>query len=487
MRTEAPWNHQREGLEWALARVASYMNIDMGLGKSRIGVEFTDAIDARLVLVLSTKRGAKHVWPGQYEDWSPRPWATHVMDHRSVPKRLEIAKKAIEQAKREGRPIALLANWEMLIKPAFIAFLRERRWDCALYDEMHKMKSHKGKGSKALGHLIGVFPRRLAFSGTPMPHDPLDVYGQFRALDTSIFGTRYWPFHNRYAIIGGDYLNPHTGRPCQIVGWQNLDGLREKLATIMYEPDHDTIEVELPSERHVRVEVELSPAGQRAYSAVEADIVLQIGRGEINPANALVKLLRLQQLAGGLAVTTEVDEYGDEERFEEIVDDAKEMAVAEIIDGTSEPVVVFCVFRAELAAVHRAAKSVEATSSEVSGSRDELEEWDCDGGTRVLAVQIAAGCEALDMTRARHCAFMSTGFNMGNYLQALKRVRRPGWEKYAVPTHIGKNGVGTFDRPVTYYHIIAKKTVDDRVYGTLLKRGDLVRSALEGLRALALA
>ena len=100
---------------------------------------------------------------------------------------------------------------------------------------------------------------------------------------------------------------------------------------------------------------------------------------------------------------------------------------------------------------------------------------------RVLAVQIAAGSECLDMTRARHCAFFSTGWNMGQYLQALKRVRRAGWEKYADTT--GDEGV--VDRPVTYYHLLGKNTVDDRVYGTLLKRGDLVRGALEGLRALS--
>ena len=60
-------------------------------------------------------------------------------------------------------------------------------------------------------------------------------------------------------------------------------------------------------------------------------------------------------------------------------------------------------------------------SMELSGRRDELKRWQ-DGEAQVLAVQIDAGSEGVDLTRARYSIFYSVWFSLGKYDQALARV-----------------------------------------------------------------
>ena len=70
----------------------------------------------------------------------------------------------------------------------------------------------------------------------------------------------------------------------------------------------------------------------------------------------------------------------------------------------------------------------------------------------------------VDLTRARIVAFLSTGFSLGDYLQALARNHRPGQ-----------------DRTVLYYHFLAKDTVDLAVYHALRKRENVIEEVLSDL------
>ena len=141
--------------------------------------------------------------------------------------------------------------------------------------------------------------------------------------------------------------------------------------------------------------------------------------------------------------------------------------MADILEDlpADEPVAVFGRFRSDLEAVHAAAKSVGRQSLELSGRRKELEDWQA-GKAPILAVQIQAGGVGIDLTRCgdQNCAYvlyLSTGHNLGDYEQSLARVHRPGQE-----------------RTVFYYHILAKDTIDERIFKALRARKNVVESIL---------
>jgi SNF2 family DNA or RNA helicase len=204
----------------------------------------------------------------------------------------------------------------------------------------------------------------------------------------------------------------------------------------------------------VTYECELSPEALRVYLELEKDFVAEVRDGRVTAANAMVKLLRLQQVAGGWVKT-------DDGQYRR-VDSAKQNLLADTFEdiGAGEPVVVFCRFHADLNAVHEAAKTAGFQSLELSGRRDELKRWQ-EGEAQVLAVQISAGGVGVDLTRARYSIYYSLSFSLGEYDQALSRVHRPGQT-----------------RPVEHIHLVARNTVDRKIMRALEKRAEVVEAVL---------
>ena len=99
-------------------------------------------------------------------------------------------------------------------------------------------------------------------------------------------------------------------------------------------------------------------------------------------------------------------------------------------------------------------------SLELSGRCHELEHWQ-KGVDPILAIQVQSGGLGIDLSRARYAVFYSLGFSLAEFLQARKRLHRPGQT-----------------RTVTYLHLIATGTVDVDVYHALEKRQDVVEYVL---------
>ncbi len=243
----------------------------------------------------------------------------------------------------------------------------------------------------------------------------------------------------------------------QVTGFQHLDELEALMKTITFRVSKDVLD--LPPETHVTYECDLSPEAQRIYRDLEEDFVAEVLDGRITAANAMVKLLRLQQVAGGWVKTDD----GQHHR----VDSAKEKLLADTLEdiGPDEPVVIFCRFHADLDAAHEAVKAAGFASLELSGRRDELKRWQA-GEAQVLAVQISAGGVGVNLTRARYSILYSLSFSLGEYDQCLARTHRPGQL-----------------RPVLHIHLVAKHTVDERIQRALDRRAEVVGSILQEIGA----
>ena len=256
-------------------------------------------------------------------------------------------------------------------------------------------------------------------------------------------------FRQHYAVMGG-YGNH------EVKGYKNLSELEQKMGSIMLRIERDVLD--LPPVQHISAEVELSPRAMAIYRRLHRQLVVEVEEGKVTASNALVRLLRLSQITGG---NLSLDSGG-----QQTIDTAKQDWLADWFEDIGgEPVVVFCRFQADLAAVALAAKRAGLACLEQSGRARELQAWQAGGG-QVLAVQVQAGGEGVDLTRARLCVYYSVGYSLGDYEQSLARLHRPGQ-----------------GRSVTYYHLAAKGTVDQDVYQALDRRRDVVEAVLEGLRA----
>jgi len=433
------WAHQTEALEFIADKLGAMLAMDMGTGKSRVIVDLIARKGYAKVLILAPLSVVQGVWPGEFAKHAPGLLHVLPLVGQSTKKRQELAAKALDA----GRPTAVVMNYDAIWRKPFGDWAMKQDWDLLVMDESHRIKAPGGVASRYCSRLSDRVRHRVALTGTPMSHSPLDIYAQYRALDKKIYGTSFARFRARYAVMGGF-------NRMQVVGYQRESELRNLFYSRAYRVESADV-LDLPSTLSVNLMCELGREGQRLYSAMADEFIADLAGGRITASNALSRLLRLQQITSG---------YGRLEDGTDVeIDTAKAKVLEDILtDIGKEPVVVFTRFIHDLDVVHRTAAKVGIPSYEVSGRRKDLSEWT----SGVLAVQIQAGGLGLDLTMARYAVYYSLGFSLGDYSQSMARLHRPG------QTH-----------PVEYIHILASGTVDETVMDALARREAVIDHILQ--------
>lgn len=451
------WLHQQRAFWFGKPQEAVMLAMDMGTGKSKVIIDLMVNNDAKRVLIFAPSSVVPG-WPNQFRTHSGVEW--HVengwrKNKNGEPYVLGVAERVrlfddLFHECRCGRPHAAVVNYEVIPHEPFKSWSLEQAYDYLVFDESHRIRSAQGVWSKHAAKMAKRANRRAGLSGTPMTQSPLDVFGQYRALDPHIFGTSWTSFQRRYAVMGG-----YGGY--EVLGYQNEDELNAKFYSIAYRVGAEVLD--LPPDNDVTRACVLGPKARKAYNEIENDLFTEVGDGsEISVPNVLVKLLRLQQITGGAV--------NDDDGNTVEIDTAKAKLLEEVLSeeiAPTEPVVVFTRFVHDLDAVKKVAEKLGRRYGEISGRRkDGLDENSrMPAGLDVVAVQIQSGGVGIDLTRARYCIYYSLGYSLGDYLQSRRRVLRPGQ-----------------DRPVLFIHLVAAGTKDEDVYEALEAREEVVESIL---------
>ena len=429
----ALWPHQQAALDFAEGKDAVMLAVCMGGGKSRIALELLQRRDVKRALLLCP-RSVVDVWPKQASEYSN--FYTLALREGTIAKRTKSAELAIAHTN------LVIINYDACWREPFKSWALKQPWDAVVADECHRLKSPGGVASRFAATLARRIPFRLGLTGTPMYHSPLDIYGQYRFLDPAIFGTSYRRFQYEYAIT-----KPMQGFE-MVVGYKNQEQLNRKFYSIAFRVDSDVLN--LPDPTHNVRTCELGAPASKTYKSLESDFFAEVDSGIITVSNALVKALRLQQIASGYCKT--------EDGVETQLDTSKEVLLRDILEDLDEPVVVFCRFRHDLDTVHRVAGP--GRSLELSGRKNDLAEWQA-GAAPILAVQTQAGGVGIDLTRARVAIYYSLGLSLGDHLQSQARLQRPGQT-----------------RTVAYYYLLAEHTIDGKVFRALQAKQDVIEVLL---------
>lgn len=501
------WDHQWRMADYCSKVAASLFAVTMGGGKTLATIMLANKTEAKRVVILAPNK-VRGVWPREVRKFSQQQW--HIVSgfreskraksgrvSLTLPERLRQAEECLFDCSCGAPTHAVVINYEALASEPWLSWTPPVMLDLLVLDEIQRVKSPTGKVSRAVAKWVDFTHRRVGLSGTPMPQTPLDVFGIFRALDPGIFGTKWTSFRSRYAVV-----NPHVEG--HVIGYRNIEELRDKFYSITYLP---TVDLNLPEITDITREFQLEPKARKAYDSLDesmwADVTAfaqgtirtealrqareseqeELARwmdsgdfedylgerdGEdstVTPANIMVRLLRLQQFTGG----TVIDDDGRRIR----VSHSKAKELAEVLedvgciagdDVDTEPVVVFCRFRSDLDAVQDVAEQAGLRYAEVSGRRhdglthDSEMNPDCD----VLGVQIQSGGTGVDLTHSHIVVWYSMGYSLSDYDQARKRLHRPGQEK-----------------PVLSIHLLAEDTADMDVYEALNQRRSVIAGVLD--------
>jgi SNF2 family DNA or RNA helicase len=447
-----PYAHQREAVAAAIqtfdsGRPGFALLMEMGCGKTLAAIEIALRLARRgkvsRILVVCPS-AVVPVWSKEIAAYVPASYGVEVRELLgSRPKRLKALHELAWCGDNGARILVAVINYESAwrIADELIAWGA----DLVIADESQRIKGHASKQTKGVTAIGSRATNRLALSGTPVTNGPLDVFAQWRYLDANIFGKSYFAFRTRYAIMGG-----FEGK--QVVGYRALDELTRKAHAIAYRVTKAQA-LDLPETTDVFVPVDLSPAERRAYDELARESVVAFESGETSVSNVLVRLLRLQQIAGG--------NVPKDDGSVEVLGSSKADTVFELADEAysgGDSVVVFCRFRAEIAAL---AERLGGAARVLTGDTPQAERGALIEDFQakrfpVLIAQTQVGGAGLTLHAASTMIFSSLSFSYGDYEQAKARIHRIGQA-----------------RPCTYYHVVARGTVDELVVEALRNKGNV--------------
>jgi SNF2 family DNA or RNA helicase len=292
--------------------------MEMGTGKSRTAIDIIQNDEPGPVLVVCPK-AVVATWPHEVAKHAAEPWPVLALRDGTVGKRAQDAAQWL--SRHRGRRSMIVCNYDAIHRAPMISMVRAHQWAAIVCDESQRIKSAGGRQSRTLASVAHKARRRLCLTGTPIPHSPLDLYGQFRFQNPTILGTSYTRFRARYAVS-------HPQFPSQIRQWLRLDELAEIFDRHAYRVLARDV-LDLPEKIDIVRPVTLGPRARRMYESMRDEFVAEIetagGPEAITASNALVKLMRLQQITGGALPHPESGEST-------IIDSAKQESLIELCE-----------------------------------------------------------------------------------------------------------------------------------------------------------
>lgn len=452
-----PWKHQLAALRFVHTRRGSLLWLPMGAGKSRVVVDYIQNTEKGPTLILCPLKVVK-VWPAEFEKYAVDAPPVTALDRGSVKERAEIVKSC----KGFGYGV-IVVNYDAAKMEPLAKELLKVPWARVVMDECHRIKSAGGATSRFVAKLCKPCRKIIGLSGTPLTTGLkgkggkkiggwLDIYGQARAIVPGLYGYTHAAFKSRYGIW---MQQPFP----KLLDDVNQEEFQAKLSSFCFHVGEDELAVQLPETTEQRIPVELPASVLQAYRTLEDEFIAAWDDDTVSASNALVKQLRLQQMAGGFFQpdTEEPPKPMHSEKFE---------AIAELLEDIppEDKVVVFCRFRPEIAELTSVVEKAKRKPFYMIGGQDTSEQWKASSGG-VILVQISAGAEGVDLTAARYCIYCSLCHSLKDYSQSRKRIHRPGQT-----------------RPVTYYHIVAEGTIDEEIYAALEAKEEVVESVRQRLR-----
>lgn len=426
--------------------------MEMGCGKTITSIAVAGAlyqfgkINRILIVAPLSILG---VWDEEFEKFADFPYTLTVLKGSSSKK-----KEQLEEISDKGLQIVVV-NYES-------AWRLERELlrynaDLIIANEGHKIKSAQTSVSKSM-HTLGDRARyRMLLTGTLITNKEIDVFSQYRFINSDIFGTNFYAFRNRYFDMLG-YGN-HT----PVFRKYLREDFLKKMHSVAYRVTKAEC-LDLPEITEEVRTVELESKAMKLYSNLEKESYTQMAGSEVSAVNVLTRLLRLSQITGG--------HLTDDEGDDNAVSTAKPEALSDIVDSAvaeGKKLVVMARFIPELNDIQELLEKKGICYSVVRGgvkNRDEeIRRFQEDDDCRVFVGQIAAAGLGITLTAASTMVFYSLDYSMSNFEQAKARIHRVSQKENCL-----------------YIYLIAKNTVDRKVLRSLRNKVDLAKLLVDDYR-----
>lgn len=308
----------------------------------------------------------------------------------------------------------------------------------------HRCKDPTSQQGKALLKLQAE--TMISMTGTPLMNNPLDLYIHLKWLGYEKHA--YYSFKKHYCIFGG-----FGGY--QIVGYRNLDQLKEQFEDIMLRRLKKDV-LDLPDKIYTTEYVEMSPKQAKIYKEVSMEIKENIDK-VTNAINPLAELIRLRQATGYTGIlSSTIQESAKLDRLEELLDEIVSNGGKALIfsNWTSMTNPTFERFKRFNPAI---------ITGETKNRVEQQDKFMNDDTCKIIIGTIGAMGTGLTLTAGSTVIFLDEPWNRATREQAEDRAHR----------------IGTKEN-VNIIFLITKNTIDERIHDIVEQKGHLADMLVDG-------
>jgi hypothetical protein len=321
--------------------------------------------------------------------------------------------------KRAKGTFVVVCNYDVVASLESLLLKLRPKLGFVVLDESHWIKSPKAKRARACRRLCWAVDNVRLLTGTPIPNNYGDLWGQMVCINPDEWNKTYGKFAARHLIR-------HPIYPSKIIGYNDLP----RILRLVEEGSHTVRREDVfgPDQyQFVRRPLTLPVSAGLLYRVLAKEWVLE--SPGLTAEHVLKRLVRLQQLTSGYLP-------GDDGRIQDI-HTAKIDAVLADLDGVveaGEKVILFHKFKWESARyqleiakrfpgvpVHIIAGGVDSNrrTAAIACIADSV-------GSAVVIAQTQAGGIGISFAEAKHVMFVSSSYSFVGRKQAMDRVYAPG-------------------------------------------------------------
>ena len=451
-----PYEHQIEGFNFGLNNDRWLLGDEMGLGKTKQVIDIAVAKklqwNYKHCLIICGVNGLKWNWYNEVLTHSDeKPYILGQKRRKNGNLFIGSANDKMQDILNINElPYFIITNIETMrnqdIVSELVKLCKSKEIGLVAFDECHKAKDPTTQQGK--GMLKIQADTMIAMTGTPLMNTPLDLFFILKWLGYE--KNSYYKFKNHYAEFGG--FNNY-----QILRYKNLDELQERLNDIMLRRLKDEV-LDLPEKTYIDEYVEMTPKQTIIYNEVSAEIKANIDAIKM-ANNPLAELIRMRQATGYTGIlSTTIQESAKLDRMEELVEEAVE---------NNKKVVIFSNWTQMTTPIaKRLSKYNPAViTGEINADARQqmIDKFQNNNSCKVIVGTSGAMGTGLNLYAGSVIIFIDHPWNRALYDQCVDRCHRIGQTKN-----------------ITIYNIMAKNTIDERVWEIVNTKGALSDAIIDG-------
>jgi SNF2 family DNA or RNA helicase len=387
----------------------AYVLNGMGTGKTKCAIWSFDYLKkqgrANKMLVVAPLSTLTFVW--MRELFEACPWLKGVVLHGDRKARL---------AKLADASIDIYIINHDGVKTIEKELVKRKDIDCLCIDEIAKYRN-KSERTKAMVILAQKMAWVWGMTGSPMPHEPTDVYYQCKVVTPGTV-PRYWS-HFRSELM---YPLGHVQK------WVPRSDAVERAFDVMQPAVRFTIDdvVELPECVERFVDVDMGKVQLKVYKDIVAHCQSAFSNGDlVTAANAGAAMSKLMQISMGWV-------YGKDGIVHPLDNVKRIEALVDAIESTDRKVLVFVPFIHALEGISAALTGEKIDHAVVSGDTPSKERnrifnlFQNTGKFKVLLAHPQCVAHGITLTAADTVVWFGPIVSLETYDQANHRIKRVG-------------------------------------------------------------